>query len=190
MVRKFIRNLPIFAGLADCNSSDYKKASVDVATNFTLSTMPIWLGTYITMALTENTSVKDLPFLSGLLSALVENISNGELFLFATATLGPIVYIAYGDIEGGNKFPTKLSHGIFVIIIVIFSACSFGLERANLDMNEGFTFPASIILFVCSWLLLSLATVYKRQSYPSPSGEFKKVEREFSEELNDHRSKL
>ncbi len=183
MLKNIIKSLPLIGGLASCNSSDYKNASIDISINFIFSTMPIWLGTYITIALSPNTPISYPVFTSALLS----NISNGELFLFATAGLGPIVFIAFGDVEGGNKFPTKISHTIFIIIVLIFSTCSFGLERSNSEINKEFIFSASLTLFAVSWVLLGLATVYKRQSIPPVSEEFKNQEKTFSEDLNRHR---
>jgi hypothetical protein len=179
-IKKFIKPLPFIGGLANCNLLDFKRASEDIFTNFIFSTMPLWLGAYISLILNQ-----DISFIS----AIVKNLKNGELILLATATLGPIVYIALGDLGGGNDFPTKLSHITLIIIMVILSATTFGLHRTNENINQNVVFYVSLIFFVFSWFLLWLATVYKRQSVPPSAPKlFKKQEENFAKKLKKHRS--
>src|ERR1700692_2847508 len=89
-----VREIPVLGGLVDCSGKDHWDSLGQTTVLFLLSTMPIWLGTLIVYATGEN---------AGFLAfkrAFYSTITHGELFMYATAILAPIFWIALSDPPG------------------------------------------------------------------------------------------
>ncbi len=179
---RIVRGLPLISGLPETRWINHKDAAKQLATNLVWSLLPIILGVLWLLAESGEHSNPDLS------SVIFANIGHGELFLYCSSLLAPIYWMALHDPPGAGRFPSKLSHMVFVALIICASAFFYGLQRSNLTLNEGFIFQTSIILFVVSVLILYIATVYHAYRMPSlPEELLKKDERDFSSNYKNHR---
>ena len=110
--------VPLIGRLPDCSAADLWQAALEVIASTFFATMPLWflplLGRYL---FKENPSLHDAA-------------KSGELFIYAAALSGPLVYIItkkYGSLTpvgraDGSHFPVTISFpygGLFVIIAAI-----------------------------------------------------------------------
>jgi hypothetical protein len=181
MLRDRVRRFPLFGGLADCDGEDHWESLQQTSVILILSTMPIWLGTVIIVALADANSGVTLK------AAFYSTIFGGELFTYCTALLAPIFWIALVDPPRARKFPSKISHMVLIAVINTIAAAFFGLGIARQKVNPGMSFKFSIFLFVLSLILLYLGTVYHINRTSDAPAEFKKQEQEFAEGYGEHR---
>jgi hypothetical protein len=177
VIRAWIRKLPIVSGLADCRLGDHWEAFRELVPNLMVSLMPIWVGAFVILLHGDK----------GYWQAILGNINNGELFLYAASLLGPIFYMSLIDPPGSKQFPARLSHMFLVLIISVLSAVAFGLQRAGQSLNADFVYSASWLLFVAALVLLYLATAFKNMRMPSGPEDFKVGERDLAARLKEHR---
>lgn len=178
---KQIREIPLLGPLADCDGEDHWQSLGQTIVVVVLSTTPIWLAAIVVFAMGVEISS------GAFLSALRGTVSHGELFMYCTALLAPMFWIALVDPRGARVFPSKVSHMLLIGIIDIIAAVLFGLGVAGNKLNQHFTFPLSVWMFVISVVLLYLGTVYHNSRMPEAPTEFRKEEEEFTEEVREHR---
>lgn len=166
--------------LVDCTWADHWESLRQLTLIVCLSTTPIWLGALIVYAKGEHLE------LWALRSAFSSMVANGELFMYCTALLAPVFWMALFDPPGARAFPSKVPHMFLITIIDLIAAVFFGLIAAKNNVNQHFVLRASAMLFVLSLLLLYLGTVYHTSRLPDPSREFKKQEDDFSSALEKH----
>jgi hypothetical protein len=176
-----LRAIPLLGGLVDCDGEDHWDSVQQTTVILILSTMPIWLGTLIIFGLGDPSTGPSLKI------AFYSTIFGGELFTYCTALLAPIFWIALVDPPRARRFPSKISHMLLIAVVNTIAAAFFGLGIARQRVNPQFAFRFSVILFVLSLLLLYLGTVYHTSRTSDPPAEFKKQEKEFSHDVNEHR---
>jgi hypothetical protein len=180
--KSYAREFPVLGGLVDCGGRDHWEALGQTTVLFVLSTMPIWLGTLIVYATGEISSSH------GFRMAFDSTIIRGELFMYATAFLAPIFWIALADRPGARTFPGKLSHIVLMVIILVVAAVFFGLLTAGNRVNLEFTLKLSAIMFFTSLILLYLGILYHENRTRDAGSAMKDEEREFSEGYSEHRN--
>jgi hypothetical protein len=178
---RWVKNLPLVGPLADCTWDDHWESLGQLTVVFGLSTAPIWLGALIVYG-----TGGDLGY-PAFVSALSSMVANGELFMYCTALLAPVFWMALFDPPGARAFPSKVPHMFLIAIIDLLAAMFFGLISAHSNVNPRFIVAASRFLFWASLILLYLGTVYHTSRLPEPSEEFRKQEDAFSSALNEHR---
>lgn len=176
-----VRRFPLLGGLVDCDGEDHWESIQQTVVIVILSTMPIWLGTIIIVALGDAVSRATLK------AAFFSTIFGGELFTYCTALLAPIFWIALVDPPRARKFPSKISHMVLIAVINTIAAAFFGLGIARQKVNPGMTLNFSVFLFLVSLILLYLGTVYHISRTSDAPAEFKKQEQEFAEGYGEHR---
>jgi hypothetical protein len=181
-VKDYARETPILGGLVDCDGRDHWEALGQTTVLFLLSSMPIWLGTLIVYATGESTGC------SGLKLAFFSTIARGELFMYSTAFLAPIFWIALTDRPGMHVFPGKVSHIVLMVIISVIAAVFFGLQTTGNRLNRGFTLRLSGVMFFTSLVLLYLGILYHEHRIKSAATMMKEEEQKFSAEYRDHRN--
>jgi hypothetical protein len=177
-----MREIPIFGGLVDCDGRDHWESLGQTTVLFVLSAMPIWLGSLIVYATGEASGS------NGFLSAFFSTISRGELFMYSTAFLAPIFWIALADRPNVRVFPGKVSHIVLMVIISVIAAVFFGLETAGNRLNQGFTLKLSVVMFFTSLLLLYLGILYHEHRLKDAPTLMKKDEETFSAGYHEHRN--
>ena len=151
-VLRTIRRLPIIGPLADCRLEDHAPAVTQLTLDFVLSTLPLWVGALVIL-LTSREGVSPLV-------ALITTVERGELFIYCTATLGPIIYISNKERRDSPNFPGKLSLLVAVIVIVAVCTTAFSLYRANVILNESLAFQISLYAYGISLFLYYLTILY------------------------------
>jgi hypothetical protein len=180
-LRNLAREVPLLGGLVDCDGPDHWEALGQTFVVLLLSTTPIWLATLIIYGMGT-----DLKY-SALTKALGSTVAKGELFMYCTALLAPIFWIALVDPPLARKFPSKVSHMVFIVVIDVVAAVFFGLTIAGKQLNEVFTFEVSMYMFLFSIVLLYLGTVYHISRIADGTAEFKKQETDFTAAVREHR---
>ena len=181
MSKAFWRQAPLLGGLVDCRRSDYWNAVQEVSISLLWSLMPFWLGTFVVWIIGASVDFWALS------SALLASVGNGELFIYTTALMAPILWMALYEPPGFGGFPTKRTHTVLVSLISVFAAVAFGLQKAGQHLNPTLAFQVSLILFCSSIFLLFLATVYQHRRLPDPTNEFRNQEIDFEREYRRHR---
>lgn len=174
------RKIPLIGKLLDVGIPNLWNSTIEVGSNLFWSTMPIWLGTLV--LLFSSKVHQGMP----VLSILVETIHNGELFMYSTAVLAPIVYMALNEKKSSQSFPYKLSHMTLVMVITVICAVLFGLGRANQIIDNDLSFKFSIWLYGISVMLLFIATTYNN-SRLDPRKMHRDQEQSYVEEYIAHR---
>jgi hypothetical protein len=180
-LRALFRRLPLIGRLSDCRFEDHWRAIQEIFTVQALSSMPIWLGTYIAYvtAVTANTTV--------LKSAFFGTIWNGELFIYSTSLCAPLFWMALNEPRGSRAFPHRLAHGTLIALIVMFAAASFGVRKAGAASNPTSLFNSSVVLVCISLSLRYLGTVYNNLRARDASAEIKAQEDNFASRVQEHR---
>lgn len=179
--RDYAREVPLLGPLVDCDFRDHWQSLGQTAVVLVLSTAPIWLAAIVVFSTGTEIS------LAAFKSSLYGTVSRGELFMYCTALLAPMFWIALVDPPRARVFPSKVSHMLLIGIIDIIAAVLFGLGVAGNQLNQHFTFPLSIWMFIVSVILLYLGTVYHNSRLPDATTEFRKQEEEFTTEVREHR---
>jgi hypothetical protein len=172
-------------------SKAFKDALTEVAVTTGTATLPVWFFPFMALF------IVGASYAGGLLD---HSISNGELFLFCSSIIGPLLYTlfriyAVPQDEDGRQFKYKISmvfpHAMKFAAIVFFvcitSVAIFGLQKINPSFagetinKTGYIF-LSLFLFVISITALLVATMLRNEmdSY-SPSGLMRRQEDEFAE---------
>ena len=172
-----LRGIPLLAGLADTSAEDRRLAGYELLVTLVISTSPLWLGSLG-------------PWLRGdssYLIALLANVSGGELFLYAASFLAPVMYIVLEKPPAPRlAFPTTLSHSILAVVGLLICAFVFGFQRTAAEVTST-AVKLSMVLFVGSFCLLYLATVYRNMRAPRPDEMFKKSEQDLMAALQKSR---
>jgi hypothetical protein len=179
--RDYVREVPLLGGLVDCDASDHWEALGQTFVVVLFSTAPIWLATLIVYGSGSRLAYADLR------AAVHGSVANGELFMYCTALLAPIFWVALVDLPGVRAFPSKISHMVLMAVIDLAAAVFFGLSSAGKHLNDLFTFRASTSMFIFSVALLYLGTVYHVSRVAEATTEFKRQETDFTDEMREHR---
>jgi hypothetical protein len=171
-------------------SQAFKDAFAEVAATVVTATLPIWFFPLVSLFLVG---------LSYSLTLLDHSISEGELFLFCTSLVGPLLYILFRIYEVPETdrhrhikyrislvFPHGLKFAAIVFFVCIIAAAIFGLQKINPkfsggDISKGGYITLSVILFVISILsLLAASTLRNEMDSYSPSKLMRKQEDDFA----------
>lgn len=178
IIKTLVRKIPLVSGLADCRLRDHKEALHEIVLTLLGAVFPTLLGA-ITLILTAKESLWG--------KAILSNISNGELYLYCTSLVAPIIYIATADKQGDSEFPTKRSHITIIFILIGVSSLAFGLQKAGAVLNIETFFSISMFCFIFSIILLYLAIAYKNKMMPKGPEDMKQQEKTFADAYASHR---
>lgn len=175
-----LRNVPLLSGLPDCRRIDHIDALKEFAVNFLFSTVPIWLGGLIIFAIDKGSSKSG----ATLIETVMGTVKSGELFMYSTAMVAPILYMALKPEKGARTFPGQMSHVVGMAIIALISGAFFGIERAGVVTDAKFTLTISVILYFVSLILLYLAMVYRNYRLTGAPDAGREQEKIFVQEFN------
>lgn len=181
MMKHMISKIPLIGGLVSCSLDDHWLAAQELFVTLIFSMFPILIGTVVVWVMKSSGVSLSIG------GAFYSTIENGELLIYATVLLAPIVWMSLTDPPGAKLFPSKLSHMVSVLLVVAFSALVFGLQRAGQQIRTDLSFNISIWLFVGSMTLLYLATVYHNGRLPNAPSEFRKHESSFADDYRERR---
>jgi hypothetical protein len=170
------------------NRPSFKEASKEVAITVGTATLPIWFFPLMGLILFSPTRSFHL---------LEDSVSNGELFLFSTSLVGPLIYIlfrVYDPQETSFKakyrtslvFPNNLLFAVIIFLICITAAAVFGLQKINPNFSAStISKPGYIILsaimFIVAVASLLVATKSRNELVgESPTQQMREEEDDFA----------
>jgi hypothetical protein len=169
-VKHLFSTIPIIGALGHIGGAAKKEASIEMILTLLFSTLPIWFGGIILSAnyyfgkLTESNRTAS-EFLAAYRSSLFLTISNGELLMYAAATLGPTLYLGFSSFGKRIKpFPWVRPQLVIAIIINLFASVLFFMARDKGYAGEPVFVYVTIFLYFFSLLLLFPAMAYDHQT--------------------------
>jgi hypothetical protein len=174
------RSFLLLGPLVDCSAKDHREALMELFVSVAFATMPFWLGGLVLYAGTAN-----MP--TGYWTMVLSTFRQGELFIFATSMLGPIIYMAFADPANARAFPSRLEHAVLVFLLIAICAAMFGLHKGGAQTNLPFLFGLSIACGFAAIGLRYLASVYHKMRTRDPSEEMRDREHAFVDQFAEHR---
>lgn len=192
---------------ARIKSKAFKDALTEVAVTTGTATLPVWFFPFIALFIVGASYARGL---------LDHSVSDGELFLFCTSIVGPLLYTLFRiyevpeaeseETDPAKKrrfkykismvFPHAMKFAAIVFFICITSAAIFGLQKINPSfggstINKAGYILLSVFLFVISITALLIATMLRNEmdSY-SPSRLMRRQEDEFAEKYRTEEPQL
>lgn len=178
--------IPLIGPLVECKKEDHWAAFTETFLNGVFSTLPFWLAAIVGYLYKLPKHINNFIDLELFQSLLEDSVSNGELFIFSTSILAPIMFLTWLDLKGTRTIPAKLSLGTVALLTMLLCTGLFSALKANPDVNEDF------ILYLSSWLALIaliityIGTVYHKYRQGSPEL-LKDDEKDFVVQLMGHR---
>lgn len=176
---------PLFGTLSGTSSDAKKEAAKELGTNVLFSTTPIWLGPFIYLFFRSGEKSLRDSYVEGLLLVT----QNGELFLYATALLAPVFYIALSKRRRGEApYPATFSHMLWFFILYVIAAVFFWIARFVEPAKSTELLITSSVIYGLSIALLFVAFVLKNESR-DPVSKSRMETENFLESYRDHRDR-
>jgi hypothetical protein len=174
-----IKRIPLFGPLVDCDARDHAETLSQTLIVLLLSTAPLWLGGLVIFGISPDDSLT-------LGASLKHTVEHGELFMYGTALLAPMFWVALVDPPGARVFPSKVIHMVLIAVIELIASVFFGLTVAGNHLRQPFIFHLSVAIFMASLVLLYLGTLYHSNRLNAAEA-FKQDEQGFSQAYEEHR---
>jgi hypothetical protein len=173
--------IPFLRYLKDCSGEVKSEALKELLTTLIISFLPIIIGCLVAFLANHKINI---------IYNIYNNLSNGELFLYITSLLAPIIYILLKESKD-KKFPDLLIHvGIYALIIGT-SAIVFAMKRINFMFDNISLNIIQYSLFPLSLLLMYSVIAYNNYIRTlSPANQMQKDEEQFTDSLKEHRRKI
>src|SRR5258708_21040805 len=104
------RRVPLFGPLVECDLRDHAETLGQTLIVLLLSTAPLWLGGLVIFGINSQDS-----FTFGV--ALRRTVEHGELFMYGTAILAPMFWVALVDPPVTRVFPSRIINMVFLPVI-------------------------------------------------------------------------
>jgi hypothetical protein len=185
-MRNYFSRIPIIGALAHVGTAAKKEAIVELLLGLIFSTLPIWFGGIILSANDYFTNFQQQDrtlynFFTAYCNSLFSTISNGELLMYAAATLGPTLYLGFSYFGTKIKpFPWVRPQVVAAIILNLFASVLFFMAREKKYADDPTFVYVTIFLYLLSLLLLFPAMAYDHESRTTdPSGVLHDSQEEF-----------
>ena len=156
---KLWRKIPLLGGLADVRAKDHYQALLELSIVVATSTVPVWIGSLI-MLTNKNNELRWIEL-------IIDNVYNGELFLYSTALLGPLYYFLFSESRVSGSFPNIHSIVILSTLGFVVSIALFAAQRAQViysgvaNLDKPFIFSLSWKIYLGAVLIVYLSYVYR-----------------------------
>jgi len=139
-VKALFPRLPILGGLAYSTLADHAAALKEFLVVAGFSTATFWLSAFIAKFSQSNAAIP-YPEL------VLKTVSQGELFIFSVAILGPVLYTVLEEPFWAKRgFPEKLIHITLAVALTVFAAAGFSRVKLTTDLNLDFALEASLYI--------------------------------------------
>lgn len=181
-----ISKTPLFGPLIECKKEDHWAAFTETFLNCVFSTLPFWLAAIVGYLYQLPKDIQEHFFDFSIFQGLLEDsVKNGELFIFSTSILAPVMFLTWLDLKG-RSIPSKLSLGTAALLTMLLCTGLFSALKANPSVNESFVLYLSGWLASIAILLTYIGTVYHKYRQGSPE-QLKEAEVNFVDQLLEHR---
>lgn len=180
-IRESFVKVPLIGGLAYCKWNDLWRTLEEIIPKFVIASLPVLISAIVLRFAGEHHLL--FPF------NITKNFENGELYLFCTSMLASIFYIALRE-RGDEKpgFPNKLTHLLFVLVMIVAISIVFALKRAGVMLDPTLLVDLSYWFFIVTFVMVILATTINNGLNSSNPNAFQKSETEdFLNQLKKHR---
>jgi len=174
---KIIEYIPIIGGLINCNPIDFFEALKELMSTLFIALSPIWLGAVVIFCIQDNPD-------KNYWRILLNSLKNGELIIYSTSLLAPVIYMALKERGAVRIFPSRLSSIIAVIILLLITTSIFSIQRGGYYYHSTTVFKFSSLIFIISILILYIAMVYNNSRLPDAGEEFQNQEKDFANQFN------
>lgn len=189
-IQNFLRVFPLPRILKRLPQEAQREAGIELFLSVLFSTLPIWFGSLINAIdqVHKTPTTKD-GFLITYWNEIVQTVSNGELFFFVTAALGPTLYIGLSSFgKKAKPYPWIRPQLIVVILVNLFATVLFFQSRAGGYANSSSLILTSFFLYLVALALLYPAMVYDHAMRPfDPASEQQRQDDDFTGGYTKHR---
>jgi hypothetical protein len=194
-MRHYFSKIPIIGILSHISKTATKEASVDLSLTLIFATLPIWFGgailtinDYFGKISSADRSMSN--FLATYCQAIFKTISNGELLMYAAATLGPTLYLGVSSFgKKGKPFPWIRPQLVAAILINLFASVLFFVARDKGYAGEIAFVYTTIFFYILALILLFPAMAYDQQTRSDPSEALREGTQEFMTGYRDRRER-
>jgi len=193
MVKRYLSGVPIFGSLFTISLRAQAEATVELIITLIFSTLPIWFGGLILsinnfFANYKDESNEKISFISVYINNIVGSVSNGELLMYAAATLGPTLYLGLSTFGRKEKpFPWVRPQLIIAIIINFFATVLFFMARDKGYSGEKVFVYLTFIPYILSIFLLFPAMAFEQDRRADPLQAQREDQEEFVAGYKRHR---
>jgi hypothetical protein len=165
-----MKNFFFFLSMRGSSFAAKKEASVEMIINLIFSTLPIWFGgvIYGFIAFFSNDNQTTSMFFTHMFKGVFNNVSNGELLMYAAATLGPTLYLGLSSFgKRKEAYRWVRPQLITAILITLLATVIFFIARdKGFASKDAFVLISAIIYLVSLFLLFpSVAFEHDKKGY-------------------------
>lgn len=181
-LRRFGRALPLLGPLGECTRKNHQDAFKEFAVTVLFGTATFWVTALFMRVVATNQK-------QGYLDLLYKTVESGQLFIFAVGMLGPILLAAADDPAKNKKFPGRISHMTFLVVIGVLAAGFYAIQLIARDLpsigvDTKFLFFMSVSISVAILVLRYLTMVYRKSTVEfDPEEELKEPVKAFAEKF-------
>jgi len=184
-VRRWLTDLPLVGPLFACRKEDYYGATREFIIIIAFATATFWLSALV-LAFLDSANQLSYPELFQL------TIKEGQLFIFSTALLGPILIFATDNSNQARPFPAQT--WIILALVLLASICSasyalmkgLNIPGSNIPLNRSLFANTAIVCAIISALFRYMAIVYNK--YRMRPEEVKASQEDFLEKFKRRHS--
>jgi hypothetical protein len=159
--RRWLSGMPLVGPLFACRKEDYISATREFIIIIAFSTATFWLSALVLVMLDSRNELTYAELFS-------LTIRDGQLFIFATALLGPILIFATEDPPNARPFPARTWIILTLVLLAIVCSGSYALMRGinlrgtNVSLNQTFLANAAIACGLIAATFRYVAIVYNK----------------------------
>jgi len=174
-----VKWLPLVETFLKSSSLAKKAAAKEVLVTFIFSFVPVFLASFVVVL----RSPQEAP--SSFIDAYQIVVGRGELLLYSSTILAPIVYLVLHEPNGKQRFNERLTQGVLVILMLLLCYCFYVLNYSGMVNNLEFLLKSSYWMLGVAIVLWYFATVFRNMM----AGEFdlREDESEFTKKMFEHR---
>ena len=174
--KRGFRHIPLLGYLGNTTLRSHGSALTEIFVSFMVSMMPLYIS-WIVLRIKQDTNNLSVWTL----------FQNGELFIYASAILAPVFYIAQKERSSLKSFPSRIAFMTVVFGVTVISTSIFTFERIESQVLPDNIIKLSFGIFLFATATLYLALVYNNTFLPNPATEMQKQDVDFAEDVRQHR---
>ena len=132
--KRWLTSIPLVGPLFACGKEDYYAATREFIIIIVFATATFWLSALFLIILDSENKLS-------ISSVLDLTIKEGQLFIFATALLGPILVFATEDPPNARPFPARTWIILALVLLAIVCSGSYAFTRGAGALNPNSPIP-------------------------------------------------
>jgi len=186
-MKAFISRLPIFSVLVNLSRAAMKGAAIQLLLNVIFSTLPVWFFAII-FSIPKHYNDPNNSYIYAAFLSAISAISNGELFMYTTATIGPLFYTAMKYQNPSDRpFPRLLSLAVISILISLFATSVYIVSKLYaLTSKPGIIF-VSFLCYIFAISILFSIMAFDHEQVKRPMEAMREDENDFQQGYSSHR---